>query len=65
MLHGICARKWSGIVRTEADVAAGNVDAAHRDIYQKDRKAEVTALWNAGAVSTFGDLIFQRNKRRR
>ena len=58
-------RKWSGIVRTEADVAVGNVDAAHRDIYLKDRKAEVTALWNAGAVSAFGDLIFQRNKRRR
>ncbi|KAJ5807420.1 hypothetical protein N7447_010876 [Penicillium robsamsonii] len=29
---------------TEADAVADNVDAAHRDIYPKDRKAEVTAL---------------------
>ncbi|KAJ5476838.1 hypothetical protein N7475_002567 [Penicillium sp. IBT 31633x] len=65
MLPSSIKSLYDTIVRTEADVAAGNVDAAHRDIYPKDRKAEGTALLNAGAVSAFADLIFQRKKRRR
>lgn len=39
MLLGVCGKKWFRIVYTKADAVVGNVDAAHRDIYQNERKA--------------------------
>ncbi|KAJ6021387.1 hypothetical protein N7540_006891 [Penicillium herquei] len=44
------------IASLEVDAAADNVDAVKEDIYQKRRKAEVTAVRSVGVVPTFVDL---------
>lgn len=62
--HGLCARGWFRIVRIEAAVVAGNVDAVHGGIYPQERKLKVIAPQNAGAVSAFGVSIFQRERKR-
>jgi hypothetical protein len=63
MLNGLCVKKWFRIVRIRVDVVAGDVDAAHRGIYLKERKAEVIALWSVGVVSAFEASSSQWKKR--
>jgi hypothetical protein len=65
ILTGLCEKNWFRIVRIGAAVAAGNVDAAHRGIYLKGRKAEVIALQSASAVSAFVASSFQRKIKKR